>query len=158
MSCVTRSNTGSRSRLSESNRRPSHYEVTHRAPHASTAALSPAETRLTREATTPSGLQQLQPNCTTLHPTDAELVLLRGVPGAAPTPASHCPRRSITLTSGMQRLAFNARSALSVGAVGMANSSPWRYEPVLPSAVPHEFRSRWSQTTGHQAHTAQCTR
>ncbi len=35
------------------------YEITRRAPHASTTALSPAETRLTKDCTTASGLQQL---------------------------------------------------------------------------------------------------
>jgi hypothetical protein len=51
------------SRLSESNRRPSHYESTRPATYASTAALSPAETHLPRDGTTVSALHQLQPNC-----------------------------------------------------------------------------------------------
>ena len=65
------------SRLSESNRRPSHYEIKRRAPHDSTEALSPAETRLTRDTTTVAALYQLQPNCTALLPTDAELLPLQ---------------------------------------------------------------------------------
>jgi len=40
------------------------YESTRPAPHISTAALSPAETRLAKDATTASARRQLQPDCT----------------------------------------------------------------------------------------------
>ncbi|MCW2761594.1 MAG: Methyltransferase type 11 [Marmoricola sp.] len=71
------------------------YEVTRRAPHASTAALSPAETRLTRDTTTVSALHQQPPNCTAPRPTAAELRSLRGLsdcPTTSVTPSGHCTR------------------------------------------------------------------
>src|SRR4051794_31603966 len=69
----------------------------------STAALSPAETRSTRDRTTVSGLSKLQPNCTATRPADAESPFsgaVSGWPSRGAVSGGHPGRQCVRLVAG----------------------------------------------------------